>query len=252
MRHGGQLIATPRQSSLYEPCWIFVLSVPGQDSFPSPRWRVWLRTCGGGGQYIDPPSQLWERTASPPRWGGGSNSDRDGCLVMNTDSALWRESCKFSSFPARTRVPASAGGGQKLLLSHSCPRPCGEMRRVLTLRTQDPALPRYQDYFVFSTLTCTHIMNEPLGLELHYIPICFGPIFCTHLFHYIWNGVNWKIINKISILRQYCILCFNMRTADMNLCAKYNRGECRVLHAGGGVWTWCILGAVLVWGGRPG
>ena len=50
-----------------------------------------------------------------------------------------RESCKFSSFPARTRVPASAGGGQKLLLSHSCPRPCGEMRRVLTLRTQDPA-----------------------------------------------------------------------------------------------------------------
>ena len=51
------------------------------------------------------------------------------------------------------------------------------MRRVLTLRTQDPALPRYQDYLVFSTLTCTHIMIEPLGLELHYIPICFGTIF---------------------------------------------------------------------------
>ena len=132
----------------------------------------------------EPPSHYSMEDSFSPQVRGGSNSDRDGCLV-NTDSALWRESCKFSSFPARTRVPASAGGGQKLLLSHSCPRPCGEMRRVLTLRTQDPALPRYQDYLVFSTLTCTHIMNEPLGLELHYIPICFGPIFCTHLFHYI-------------------------------------------------------------------
>ena len=193
MRHGGQLIATPRQSSRYEPCWIFVLSVPGQDSFPSPRWRVWLHTCGGGEQYIDPPSQLWGRTASLPRWGGGSNSDRDGCLV-NTDSALRRESCKFSSFPARTRVPASAGGGQKLLLSHSCPRPCGEMRRVLTLRTQDPALPRYQDYLVFSTLTCTHIMNL---WDWNYItfPFALELFFCTNLFHYIWNGVNRKIMN---------------------------------------------------------
>ena len=156
MRHGGQLIATPRQSSRYmnRAGYLCYLCQDRTASPPPLAGECGYCTCGGGRQYIDSPSQLWGRTASLPRWGGGSNSDRDGCLV-NTDSALRRESCKFSSFPARTRVPASAGGGQKLLLSHSCPRPCGEMRRVLTLRTQDPALPRYQDYLVFSTLTCT-------------------------------------------------------------------------------------------------
>ena len=56
--------------TLYEPCWIFVLSVPGQDSFSSPPgWRVWLHTCGGGRQYIDSPSQLWGRTA----WNNGKS-----------------------------------------------------------------------------------------------------------------------------------------------------------------------------------
>ena len=136
----GQLIATPRQSSLYEPCWIFVLSVPGQDSFSSPGWRVWLHTCGEGRRGVV------HRVSSSPRL----SSEGGQLLSPGVGEGLnwlgWlpyehrrRESCKFSSFPARTRVPASAGGGQKLLLSHSCPRPCGEMRRVLTLRTQDPA-----------------------------------------------------------------------------------------------------------------
>ena len=57
------------------------------------------------------------------------------------------------------------------------------MRRVLTLRTQDPALPRYQDYLVFSTLTCTHIMNLWIGITLH-SHLLWELFFCTHLFQF--------------------------------------------------------------------
>ena len=61
-----------------------------------------------------------------------------------------------------------------------------------------PGLPRYQDYLVFSTLTCTHIMNLWIGITLH-SHLLWELFFSTHLFHYIWVNRNINKIFSINI-----------------------------------------------------